>query len=45
MGDAQDQGIERGHMNMSLGDDRPAAQLQFGKGAYQADPWRVLQIA
>ena len=45
MGDAQDQGIERGHMNMSLGDDRPAAQLQFGKGAYQADPRRVLQIA
>lgn len=38
MGDAQDQRIKWRHMNMSLGNNRPAAQLQFGKGAYQADP-------
>ena len=45
MGDAQDQRIKWRHMNMSLGNNRPAAQLQFGKGAYQADPRRALQIA
>lgn len=44
MGSAQGQGIERGHMSMSLGDDRLAVQLQLGKGIHQADPRCVLQI-
>ncbi len=45
MGNPQDQRIKRRHMDMPLRDDNPGRQLQFGKGADQADARRPLQVA